>query len=101
MDARVGELLQELEDSGLSENTILFFYSDHGGQLSRSKRNIYNVGTQVPLMVHLPEKWRHLSSVSPGGVDESLVSFVDLAPTVLSITECEIPDLTHIAAFSR
>jgi arylsulfatase A-like enzyme len=93
MDSRVGELLQELEDSGQSENTIIFFYSDHGGQLSRSKRFIYNVGTQVPLMVHLPEKWQHLSAVSAGGLDESLVSFVDLAPTVLSITGCEIPSL--------
>lgn len=99
MDSRVGELLQELEDTGHAENTIVFFYSDHGGQLSRSKRYIYNVGTQVPLMVHLPEKWRHLSSVSAGGVDESLVSFVDLAPTVLSITGCEIPNLMQGSPF--
>jgi arylsulfatase A-like enzyme len=99
MDSRVGELLQELEDAGISDNTIIFFYSDHGGQLSRSKRYIYNVGTQVPLMVHLPEKWQHLSSLSPGGVEESLVSFVDLAPTVLSITGCEIPKLIQGRSF--
>ncbi|MEX0882324.1 MAG: sulfatase-like hydrolase/transferase, partial [Cyclobacteriaceae bacterium] len=99
MDARVGELLQELDDAGLSDNTIVFFYSDHGGQLSRSKRYIYNVGTQVPLMVHLPEKWQHLSSILPGGVDESLVSFVDLAPTVLSITGNEIPEIMQGKSF--
>ncbi|WP_439481253.1 sulfatase family protein [Cyclobacterium plantarum] len=99
MDAQVGELLQELENAGLAENTIVFFYSDHGGQLSRSKRYIYNVGTQVPLMVHLPDKWKHLSSVSAGEVDKSLVSFVDLAPTILSITGTEIPAIMQGKSF--
>jgi N-sulfoglucosamine sulfohydrolase len=66
MDQMTGNLLQELEDSGEADNTIIFFYSDHGGMLSRSKRFIYNVGTQVPFIVYLPEKWRHLSAVAPG-----------------------------------
>ncbi|MBD3630011.1 sulfatase-like hydrolase/transferase [Cyclobacterium sp.] len=99
MDSQVGDLLQELEDAGLTENTIVFFYSDHGGQLSRSKRYIYNVGTQVPMMVHLPDKWKHLSSVSAGEVDGSLVSFVDLAPTLLSITGNEIPAIMQGKSF--
>lgn len=99
MDSQVGELLQELEAAGLTENTIVFFYSDHGGQLSRSKRYIYKGGTQVPLMVHLPDKWKQLASVPAGGVDASLVSFVDLAPTLLSITGCEIPARMQGKAF--
>jgi N-sulfoglucosamine sulfohydrolase len=92
MDKMTGDLLQELKDEGLEENTIVFFYSDHGGQLSRSKRFIYNVGTQVPLMVHLPEKWKHLANKNQGDIDASLISFVDLAPTVLSITGTKIPE---------
>ena len=92
MDKMTGDLLQELKDEGLEDNTIVFFYSDHGGQLSRSKRFIYNVGTQVPLMVHLPEKWKHLANKNMGEIDDSLISFVDLAPTLLSITGIEIPD---------
>lgn len=93
MDKMTGDLLQELEDEGLAENTIIFFYSDHGGQLSRSKRFIFNVGTQVPMMVHIPEKWKHLSSKSDLSIDESLVSFVDLAPTLLSLAGIDIPDI--------
>jgi len=91
MDSRVGELLDELEQNGLADNTIVFFYSDHGGQLARSKRFIYNVGTQIPLIIRLPDKWSHLSKIKPGGTDNSLVSFVDFAKTALSISGCEIP----------
>lgn len=91
MDSMSGDLLQELKNEGLAENTIVFFYSDHGGMLSRAKRYIYNVGTQIPMIVYLPKKWQHLSKVKPGGTDDSMVSFVDLAKTVLSLTGCEIP----------
>jgi len=99
MDRMSGELLQELEEEGLADNTIVFFYSDHGGMLARSKRYIYNVGTQVPLIIHLPEKWRHLSRVKPGGTDSRLVSFVDLAPTVLSIAGLDVPEIMQGTIF--
>jgi len=92
MDKMSGDLLKELEDKGLADNTIVFFYSDHGGQLSRSKRYIYNVGTQVPFIVYLPEKWQHLSKKKPGDADNNMISFVDLAKTVVSITGCEVPE---------
>lgn len=91
MDSMSGDLLQELESEGLAENTIVFFYSDHGGMLSRAKRYIYNVGTQVPMIVYLPKKWQHLSKVKPGNTDDSMISFVDLAKTLLSLIGCEIP----------
>jgi N-sulfoglucosamine sulfohydrolase len=93
MDSQTGDLLQELEDLGLADNTIVFFYSDHGGQLARSKRYIYNVGTQVPFILYLPEKWQHLSEKKPGDTDNRMVSFVDLAQTVISLTGCEVPEL--------
>ncbi len=93
MDSMKGDLLRELEEKGLADNTIVFFYADHGGMLARSKRYIYNVGTQVPLIVYLPEKWRHLSKVESGGTDSRMVSFVDLAPTVLSIAGIDIPEV--------
>lgn len=99
MDKMTGDLLQDLKDEGLEENTIVFFYSDHGGQLSRSKRFIYNVGTQVPFMIHLPEKWKHLANKNMGEIDDSLISFVDLAPTLLSITGIEIPEKMQGRAF--
>jgi len=92
MDKMSGDLLQDLEDSGEADNTIVFFYSDHGGQLSRAKRYIYNVGTQVPMIVYLPKKWQHLAKQNPGETDDDLVSFVDLAKTVLSLTRCKVPE---------
>ncbi|MEL7586447.1 MAG: sulfatase-like hydrolase/transferase [Prolixibacteraceae bacterium] len=91
MDSMSGNLLQELKEEGLADNTIVFFYSDHGGQLSRAKRYIYNIGTQVPFIVYLPDKWKHLADKKPGNMDDRMVCFVDLAKTVLSITGCNIP----------
>jgi arylsulfatase A-like enzyme len=99
MDSMVGDLLQELDEEGLADNTIVFFYSDHGGMLARSKRYIYNVGTQVPMIVYLPEKWRHLSKKPPGSADDRLVSFVDLARTVLSVAGLEAPAIMQGTAF--
>lgn len=90
MDEIVGERLAELEAAGEADNTIVFFYSDHGGQLSRSKRYIYNVGTQVPLIVYVPEKWRHLAPLEPGFSSDELVSFVDFPKTLLSLAGAEV-----------
>ena len=91
MDEQVGEILRDLEEDGLEENTLVFFYSDHGGMLSRSKRYIYNVGTQVPLIIRIPEKWRHLSPVEPGGTEDRLVSFIDFPKTILSLAGLPVP----------
>ena len=92
MDRMVGERLAELENEGLADDTIVFFYSDHGGQLARSKRYIYNVGTQVPLLARFPEKWQHLAPSGPGSVNQRLVSFVDLPKTVLSLAGLSPPE---------
>ena len=58
MDAWAGDLLAQLEEDGLAENTIVFFWSDHGVGLPRAKRWLYDSGTRVPLSVHLPERYR-------------------------------------------
>ena len=94
MDSIVGGWLDELEEEGLADNTIVFFYSDHGGMLSRSKRFIFNVGTQVPLIVRVPEKWRHLvnsgsESYAPGSANHELVQFADFAKTICSLAGIE------------
>jgi len=92
MDTWVGEMLEELEESGLAENTIVFYFSDHGGVLPRSKTYIYESGTKVPMIIRFPEKYRHLAPGKPGSRNDRLVSFVDLAPTILSLAGVEIPD---------
>jgi arylsulfatase A-like enzyme len=92
MDGLAGARIRELEEAGVADDTLIFFYSDHGGQLARSKRFIYNVGTQVPLIVHVPEKWRHLAPGKPGSTDDRLVQFIDLPKTVLSLAGVKVPD---------
>jgi arylsulfatase A-like enzyme len=99
MDSMIGERLTELQDLGLADDTIIFFYGDHGGQLARSKRFIYNVGTQVPLIIRFPEKWRHLATAGPGSTVDHLVSFVDFPKTVLSICDLQVPDLMQGSIF--
>ncbi len=92
MDKEIGQHLRDLEEAGLADNTIVFFYSDHGGMLSRSKRYIYNGGTQVPLIVRVPRKWKHLSPGKPGTTFDELTGFVDLPKTVLSLAGLDIPE---------
>ena len=60
MDIQVGDLLKELEESGEADNTIVFYYGDHGGVLARSKRFVYETGTRVPFVIRIPEKYKYL-----------------------------------------
>jgi len=101
MDRQAAQVLHELEQDGLAEDTIVFFYGDHGPGLPRSKRWPYNSGLQVPLLAYLPEKYRHLAApdYKPGGASARLVSFVDLAPTVLSLAGIEPPRYMQGRAF--
>jgi arylsulfatase A-like enzyme len=85
MDAEVGEKLAELEREGLAEDTIVFYFSDNGGVLPRSKRYVYEEGLRSALIVYVPPKWAHLSPMGPGSKADAPVSFIDLAPTVLSL----------------
>jgi arylsulfatase A-like enzyme len=89
MDAQVGEILKQLEDDGLMENTIVFYWSDHGDGVPRAKRSLYDSGLLVPLMIRWPKALG--SPIAPGSVRDELVSFVDLAPTVLALAGVEIP----------
>ncbi len=91
MDAQVGKVLDELEKSGLAENTIVFYYADHGGILPRGKRYLEQTGVKIPLIVRVPEKFRALSPFKAGERVIEPVSFIDLAPTLLSLAGIEIP----------
>jgi len=99
MDGKVGELLDELERAGLAEDTIVFYYSDHGGVVTRSKRFVYDTGTHVPLIVRFPERWRHLAPGAPGSAIDRLVSFIDLPPTLYSLAGVPVPKQFQGTAF--
>lgn len=92
MDLEAGDALAELEQAGLADDTIVFFFSDHGVGLPRAKRWLYDSGTHVPLIVRFGKNFRHLAPSAPGTTSERLVSFVDFAPTVLSLARVTIPE---------
>jgi arylsulfatase A-like enzyme len=92
MDAWAGGLIDELKHAGLYEETIIFFWSDHGVGLPRAKRWLYDSGTRIPLIVRIPEKFRQSGQGKPGTVDDRLVCSVDFGPTVLNLTHVAVPD---------
>ncbi len=93
MDTQAGEILQQLRQDGLADDTIIFFYGDHGSGMPRSKRFPYNSGLNVSIVVSIPEKFRHLAppEYREGAKTDRLVGFVDLAPTMLSIAGLRPP----------
>lgn len=91
MDKEVGRILGQLEEDGLTEETIVFFYSDHGSGMPRHKRALLDSGMHVPLLIRIPEKWKRFSPIESGKTTDRLVAFVDFAPTVLRLTDTPIP----------
>ena len=102
VDRLAGERLKEIADAGLAEDTIVFYYSDHGSGIARHKRWTYNSGLHVPWVVYFPEKWRHLAPAEyrPGGQSFRPIGFVDAAPTALSIAGIRPPSHMQGRAFA-
>ncbi|MCA9175927.1 MAG: sulfatase-like hydrolase/transferase [Planctomycetales bacterium] len=96
MDHWAGGLLHQLEEDGLAEQTIVFFWSDHGVGLPRAKRWLYDSGTHIPLIVRIPAELRKREELSgqaePGAVSHQLVSSVDFGATVLRLAGLAVPD---------
>jgi len=116
LDHWVAKHLEDLEEAGLADNTIVMFWSDHGVGMPRGKRWLYDSGIHVPLIVRLPPKFQHLApsiarttsgSPPPGGEGlgeggqrtDELISLVDLAPTVLNLAGQPIPTYMQGRAF--
>ncbi|MDH3243648.1 MAG: sulfatase [Saprospiraceae bacterium] len=93
LDQQIGEVLSELEEDGLLESTIIFFYSDHGGPLPRQKRLLYDSGLRVPMIIRLPQQH------AAGSRSDQLISFIDFAPTVLSLAGIQPPSHMDGRAF--
>ncbi|HEX3149412.1 MAG TPA: sulfatase [Gemmataceae bacterium] len=86
MDYTVGDILKWLNDKKLADNTIVFFFGDHGWGMSRGKRWLYDSGLHVPFLVRWP------GTIKPGTVRDDLVAFIDFAPTVLTIAGVKPPE---------
>ena len=101
MDAFFGKVISDLEEDGLADDTIVFFFSDHGGGYPRHKRFLYESGLLVPLMVHVPDKYKDLSYDDMATVSDRLVGFVDMAATVLTLAGIEPPEFLQGHDFLR
>lgn len=99
MDAWAADLIQQLKDDGLYDNTIIFFWSDHGIGLPRAKRWLYESGTRIPLIIRAPTHLELGGLRDPGSVDGQLVSAIDFAPTLLNIAGLGQPDYLQGRAF--
>lgn len=92
LDKNVGALLDSLEKDKLMDETIIFFIADHGFGMPRYKRWLNKTGMNVPLILHIPEKYRHLAGdFQEGHKNDELVSFIDMVPTTLSLAGAEVP----------
>lgn len=98
-DQYIGPMLRHLEKTGVADDTIVFFFSDHGAPFPRAKQWITEAGTRVPLLIHFPEKWKHLAPSGPGTTSDQLVSLMDLGPSILSLAGIDVPDSTDGRAF--
>ncbi len=98
-DKLVGDILAKLEADGLADETIVFYYSDHGRGMPRSKGWLFQSSLRVPLVIRFPEKYRHLAPSGPGTQSDRMVSFVDFAPTLLSLAGVDIPKHMQGKAF--
>jgi N-sulfoglucosamine sulfohydrolase len=99
MDKQVGDLLSRLKDDGLVDNTIVFFFADHGLGVPRHKRTLYDSGLHVPLIICFPGRYKNFSPLRAGQKTDRLVSFVDFAPTVLSLAGLPVPGYMQGRAF--
>ncbi len=92
IDSIVGRVLKELEQAGELENTFVFYFGDHGGVLPGSKGYLYETGLHVPLVVRVPENFKHLVHFHKGDRTKGFVDFVDFGPTVLELAGVELPE---------
>lgn len=94
MDRQVGKVLKQLEEDGLADDTIVVYFGDHGSGMPRGKRWLYQSGLHVPLLIHIPAKYKSLAQDfnSDGSAIDELVGFIDLAPTMLSIAGIPVPE---------
>ncbi len=96
LDDQLGTVLKALKEDGLYDNSIIFFYGDHGGPFPRHKRALYETGTKVPMVI------KFTGNQGAEERDDRLISFIDLAPTVLSMASIEPPKVMQgVAQFGK
>ena len=91
MDQQIGEMVAKLAEEGLLEDTFIFYFGDHGGVLPGSKGYIWERGLHVPMVVRVPNNWKHLVDAQNGTRVKGFVNFIDLGPTLLHLAGVDVP----------
>jgi uncharacterized sulfatase len=99
VDGQMGAVIEKLKADGLLEDTFVFYFGDHGGVLPRGKGYAYESGLHVPLVVRIPENFKHLADHVRGTRTDGFVSFIDFGPTVLNLAGLSVPKEMDGAAF--
>jgi len=99
VDNYFADYIQMLDEDGVMDDTFIFYFGDHGGVLPRGKGYAYENGLHVPLIVYVPENWKHLVDAEYGSRIDGFVSFTDFAPTVLKLAGIDIPSHMDGRAF--
>lgn len=94
MDRAVGAILEQLSESGLAENTLVIFTTDHGLAMPRAKCTLYDPGIETALIMRWPA-----ADVRGGKRLEPLISHVDIVPTLLQALEQPVPADLHGRSF--
>ncbi|MDG2389223.1 MAG: sulfatase-like hydrolase/transferase [Planctomycetaceae bacterium] len=92
IDQKVGQLVKQLKDDGLLEETFIFYFGDHGGVLPGSKGYANERGLHVPLVVRVPEKFQHLVDTKTNTRVDGFVSFIDFGPTLIKLAGLDVPE---------
>ena len=91
VDYRAGDLIEQLKEDGLWDDTIVFVWSDHGVGMPRGKHTAWEQGLHVPLIARYPEKYQHLAPAPAGSVLDGLVTLMDLGPSALLLAGVDPP----------
>jgi uncharacterized sulfatase len=95
VDYRAGEIIDQLKEDGLWDDTIVIVWADHGVGMPRGKHTAWEQGTHVPLIVRFPKKYQHLAPDKPGSVQDDLVCLMDMGPSVLKFAGIDTLDYMH------
>lgn len=90
LDRKAAAVLARLEQEGLADNTIVFFFGDHGRPMPRGKQFVYDGGIRIPLIVRIPERFAPQGYRS-GRTFDDLVSSIDITATTLRLAGVEPP----------
>lgn len=92
MDREVGQVIQTLRRKNWTQNTIIFFFSDHGRPMTRAKNYHYDSGNHIPLIIHCPQKLKWEEHLPVGTIQPDLLSAIDITATTFAITGGEKPN---------